>query len=203
MRSGDFSGLITSAGTPITIYDPLTTDTTTGLRQPFNYQGQANRIDPARISPFAKYVYSVLPLPNVPGVNPLVAANFIAPAPTIEDQYTWGARFDHRFSDSDLVFGRITKSMATNFRPASGGVPTLDGFGNSRTNLYPNMSLSLDWTHTFSPTFYSQVTFSGSRRKDHRGGHRRRQLLPAGQLEHLLLQLLHPGRQHHQDRGPA
>lgn len=166
MRSGDFSGLITSAGTPITIYDPLTTDTTTGLRQPFNYQGQANRIDPARISPFAKYVYSVLPLPNVPGVNPLVDANFIAPAPTIEDQYTWGARFDHRFSDRDLVFGRITKSMATTHRPASGGVPTLDGFGNSRTNLYPNKSLSLDWTHTFSPTFYSQVTLSGSRRKD-------------------------------------
>ncbi len=166
MRNGDFSELVTTAGAPVTIYDPLTTDPVTGLRQPFMYQGQFNRIDPARISPFAKYVYGILPLPNVAGVNPLLGANYIAPTPDIQDQYTWGARFDHRFSDKDMVFGRITKSMATRDRPAANGVPTLDGFGNSRTDLNPNKSLAVDWTHTFSPTFYNQVTFSASRRVD-------------------------------------
>ena len=166
MRNGDFSELVNSAGAPVTIYDPLTTDTATGMRQPFTYQGQFNRIDPARLSPFAKYIYGILPLPNVAGVNPLLGANFIAPAPTLDDQYTWGARFDHRFSDKDMVFGRITKSMATRDQPAANGVPTLDGFGNSRTNLNPNKSLAVDWTRTFSPTFYNQVTFSASRRVD-------------------------------------
>jgi hypothetical protein len=34
-RAGNFSGLVQSNGSPITIYDPLSTDTTTGLRQAF------------------------------------------------------------------------------------------------------------------------------------------------------------------------
>lgn len=166
MRNGDFTGLVTSTGTPLTIYDPLTTNLETGERQPFMYQGQLNRIDPARISPFAKYVYSVLPLPNVAGVNPLAGDNFIAPAADIQNQYTWGTRFDHRFSDKDMVFGRITNSDSARTRPAASGVPTLDGFGNSRTDLSPNKSFSVDWTRTFSPTLYNQMTFSASRRID-------------------------------------
>ena len=69
MRDGDFSGLVNSAGTFTTIYDPLTTGAD-GRRAPFNYNGKINNIDPSRISPLAKYMYSVLPLPNIPGVNP-------------------------------------------------------------------------------------------------------------------------------------
>jgi hypothetical protein len=95
MRNGDFSGLVDSAGTFTTIYDPLTTDTRTGARQPFNYGGKLNAIDPSRISPFAKYIYSVLPMPTLPNVNPLVGDNYSAPNPLIQNQYTWGARFDH------------------------------------------------------------------------------------------------------------
>ena len=165
MRNGDFSGLVDGSGTFQTVYDPLTTGPAPNyLRQPFNYGGKLNAIDPSRISPFMKYVYSVLPLPNIGNnVNPLVGNNFSAPAPLIQDQYTWGARFDHRFSDKDLVYGRITKAMSSSYQPNSGGVPTSDGFGNSRTNTYPNESLSLDWTRTFSPTLFNEFMFSGSR----------------------------------------
>jgi hypothetical protein len=148
----------------MTIYDPLTTGPAPNYtRQPFNYGGKINNIDPSRISPFAKYLYSVIPLPNIPGVNPLIGNNFSAPTPQIQNQYTWGARFDHRFSDKDLVYGRITKSMASTSRPAAGGVPTLDGFGNSRNDTYPNESLSLDWTRTFSPSWFNEFMFSASR----------------------------------------
>ena len=165
MRNGDFSGLVDSAGTLQTVYDPLTTGTGPNyLRQPFNYGGKLNAIDPARISPFMKYVYSVLPLPNVGNnVNPLVGNNYSGAAPNMQNQYTWGARFDHRFSDADLVYARITKGMASTNRPANGGVPTLGGFGNSRYDTAPNESLSLDWTHTFSPTFFNEFMFSASR----------------------------------------
>lgn len=162
MRNGDFSGLVDSAGNLSTIYDPLTTNAAY-QRLPFSYGGKVNNIDPARISPLMKYIYSVLPMPNIPNVNPLVSNNYSGANPRMEDQYTWSARFDHRFSDKDLVYGRITNSMATTIRPASGGVPTLDGFGNSRTNTYPNKSLSLDWTRTFSPSFFSEFMFSASR----------------------------------------
>jgi hypothetical protein len=162
MRAGDFSGLVNASGAFQTIYDPLTTGADYS-RQPFSYGGKINNIDPSRISPFAKYLYSILPLPNIAGVNPLVGNNYSAPNPRKEDQYTWGARFDHRFSDNDLVYGRITKSEATTKRPGAGGIPTLDGFGNWRNDTAPNESLALDWTHTFSPSWFNEFMFSASR----------------------------------------
>ena len=78
MRNGDFSGLVDSTGTFQTIYDPLTTGSAAAnySRLPFSYGGKTNAIDPSRISPLAKYMYSVLPMPNIPGVNPLVGANY-------------------------------------------------------------------------------------------------------------------------------
>lgn len=168
-RAGDFSDLVDTAGRMTVIYDPLTTGPgPLYLRQPFAYGGKANAIDPSRISPFMKYIYSILPEPNILAsngqmVNPQLGANFYGNAPTILDEYTWGARFDHRFSDNDLVYGRITKGMRTMFRPAANGVPTLDGFGNSRTDTAPNKSLSTNWTHTFSPTLFNEFMFSASR----------------------------------------
>ncbi len=164
MRAGDFSGLVDASGTFQTIYDPLTTGAAPNyVRQPFNYGGKINNIDPSRISPFAKYLYTTIPLPNIPGVNPLVGNNYSAPAPQIQNQYTWGARFDHRFTERDLVYGRITKAMSSTSRPAQGGVPTKDGFGNARNDTYPNESLSLDWTHTLSPSWFNEFMFSASR----------------------------------------
>ena len=48
MRNGDMSGLVDSAGTFQTIYDPLTTGPAPNyLRQPFNFGGKLNAIDPA------------------------------------------------------------------------------------------------------------------------------------------------------------
>jgi len=163
-RAGDFSDLVDAAGKLTVIYDPLSTGPGPDyLRQPFSYGGKLNHIDPARISPFMKYIYSILPEPNIPGVNPQRGNNYYGPARQIQNEYTWGARFDHRFSDSDQVYGRITKGMRSVFRPAANGVPTLDGFGNSRTDTQPNESLSLDWTHTFSPTLFNEFMFSASR----------------------------------------
>ena len=69
-----------------------------------------------------KYVYSILPQPNIRhNVNPrYLGNNYYGSAPEMQNQYTWGARFDHRFSDNDLVYGRITKGMATH-QPAGRG----------------------------------------------------------------------------------
>ncbi|MDP3000670.1 MAG: TonB-dependent receptor [Bryobacterales bacterium] len=163
-RRGDFSDLVDTAGKMTVIYDPLTSGPgPLYLRQPFNYGGKINNIDPSRLSPFMKYIYSILPEPNIAGVNGYLGNNFYGNAPQIQNEYTWGARFDHRFSDKDLVYGRITKAMKSVSRPAANGVPSLDGFGNSRNDTMPNQSMSLDWTHTFSPTFFNEFMFSASR----------------------------------------
>src|SRR5574340_718302 len=71
MRQGDFRGLVDSQGRQYRLYDPWATDTRTWARQPFAYGGQANVIDPARLSPLSKYLYSVTPAPTHPQVNPL------------------------------------------------------------------------------------------------------------------------------------
>jgi hypothetical protein len=163
MRNGDFSGLVDAAGTRPTIYNPFTTDPVTGLRQPFNYGGTPNRIDPALISPLAKHLYSILPLPNIPGVNPLVGDNYTAPRPDFYNQHTWTMRFDHRFSDKDLFYIRMGLGDSFRERPGASGVPTLDGVGNGRTDTAPNKSLSANWTRSLSPTFINEVMFSASR----------------------------------------
>jgi hypothetical protein len=133
------------------------------MREQFNYGGTLNRIDPALISPLAKNLYGVLPTPNIPGVNPLIADNYTAPRPDIFNQYTWTMRFDHRFTDNDQVYVRLGLGESFRFQPAAAGVPTSDGVGNSRTDTAPNKSLSANWTHSFSPTFFNETMFSASR----------------------------------------
>ena len=49
--------------------------------QPLSYRGVPNTIDPARISPSAKYLFSITPLPTHPQINPLVDNNWIGPTP--------------------------------------------------------------------------------------------------------------------------
>ena len=125
------------------IYDPLTTQSAANnyARTPFTYNGKVNNIDPSRISPLMKTLYSLLPEPNIPGVNPVLGNNYSAPNPNIQNQYTYSMRFDQRISQKDLVYGRITKANGSTYRPNAGGVPFAGGFGNSRTDTLPNESL--------------------------------------------------------------
>jgi len=57
-RAGDFSGATYKDGSPVQIFDPAT-----GL--PLTFNGQANVIDPARISASAKALLQYIPLPNL------------------------------------------------------------------------------------------------------------------------------------------
>jgi hypothetical protein len=161
MRNGDFSGLVDGTGTFFPIYNPFSTQSADNnfARTPY----PNNQIPAAQESPLAKKLYSYLPLPNIPGVNPLVTNNYSGLAPTITNQFTWSMKFDHQFSSKDRVSTRLTDSLANTYQPASNGVPMLNGFGNSVTTRYPNKSISGNWTHTFSPSFFSEVMFSGTR----------------------------------------
>src|SRR5262245_32016525 len=109
MRNGDFRGLVDAQGRQILLYDPYTTDSQTLARQPLTYAGQVNRIEPARITKLAQTLFAMSPLPNLPNVNPLVDVNLVIPVPTPSRQTTTTIRLDHRFSDKDLVFGRVTR----------------------------------------------------------------------------------------------
>lgn len=165
MRNGDFSGLVDSQGRLTTIYDPLTTNTQTWARQPFNFGGQLNRIDPSRISPLAKYVFSVMPEPTFPDRNPLLEPNWFGPSEDNTNEWTITERIDHRFSDKDTFYGRYTQGGLHRFYnqyTRLGNIPSLDGVSNLVNDDHVNRSLALSSVHTFSPTLINEILFSYS-----------------------------------------
>jgi len=155
MRQGDFSGLRDSTGRAITIYDPWTTDSKTWQRQPY----PGNRIPIARQSPLAKYLYSITPVPTN-NENPLIGTNYIGPFPTTRPDHTETARVDHRISDRDQLFGRF--SHGRRLVGSSTGTAVANNVTNISYNIYYPSSGVLSWTHSFSPTLFSEFLANGS-----------------------------------------
>src|SRR5581483_1288455 len=171
MRTGDFRGLMDAQGRQIRIYDPLTTDPVTWARQQFSYGGQANVIDPARINPLAKYLFSITPLPTLPDLNPLVDTNWFGPVPNPQRHFMLTGRFDHRFSERDNFYVRATRNTYDVVTSAGGnlpqGLPVLNPEVNNYENSAPNADLAISEVHIFSPTFFNE--FLVSARRDTRG----------------------------------
>jgi hypothetical protein len=159
MRNGDFSGLVDSQGRLTTIYDPSTTNTQSWSRQPFNYGGKLNAIDRRRISPLAKYAFSVIPQPTFPERNPLLEANWFGPAPNIAKEFTYTERLDHRFRENDHTYGRFNYG-GRNKTYSLGCPPTLDKVACLWNDDNRNWSVALNWVHTFSPTLFNEITGS-------------------------------------------
>lgn len=164
MRNGDFRGLIDSQGRLLRIYDPYTTDSSSWSRQQVAYQGQLNVIDPARISPLAKYLFSITPLPTEPGVNPLLDNNWTGPTPNTTRQWTLTTRFDHRFTDRDQVYGRYTQGDLWQFAQKF-TQPMLNNVAGTVYRLAPMRNLALSWVRTISPSMTNEMLVSGAREK--------------------------------------
>jgi hypothetical protein len=163
MREGDFSGLMDSQGRRYTLYDPMTTGPD-WRRLPFTN----NEIPAARRSPLSTYLYSITPLPTHPGVNPLASSNWFGLGFNNTNQSTITTRVDHRLSDNDQLFFRYSHNPSNRWYTTSlgGGPTTLDGKANAAIDRGENDSGVASWTHTFSPTFFSETIFSVQR--DHR-----------------------------------
>lgn len=105
MRQGDFSSLTDSTGKKVILYDPWSVGAGPNyLKTPY----VNNQLPIGKMSPLAKYVFGVVPLPTDPNVNPLIAQNYFGPVPVNSDQRTVTFRGDHRVSDKDQVFGRFS-----------------------------------------------------------------------------------------------
>ncbi|HEU0139619.1 MAG TPA: hypothetical protein VFQ79_07910, partial [Bryobacteraceae bacterium] len=162
MRNGDFTGLVDASGRQYAIYDPYTTNPATGEKQQISYQGRLNVIDPARMSPLAKYLYSITPLPTDPSVNPLIDNNWWGPAINTTRNWTTTARVDHRFSDYDQFYARYTQGDLFRINDFY-GQPMLDNVAGTNRTLAPNKSLATSYLHTFSPTLFNELMVSVSR----------------------------------------
>ncbi len=165
MTQGDFSGLVDAQGRKYTLYDPLTTDPTTWQRQPF----ANNQIPLSRESPLAKYLYSVTPLPTTAD-NPLVTSNWFGPGFNNTRQHTETVKIDQRVSDRNQLSFRYSHNMSNISQTSDAygtGPTTLDKRANANVDAGQNDSGIANWTHTFSPTFFSETLFTVSR--DYRG----------------------------------
>ncbi len=127
-RAGDFSSLKNSRGTPIAIFDPATTAGANNQRTPF----AGNIIPAARISPAAKNVQALYPLPQLNADF----ANYTNFGSVKNDNYEYDVKVDHNFTDYDKFFarysGRKTDSTPATAFPgtqAGGRNPGQLGFG--------------------------------------------------------------------------
>jgi hypothetical protein len=131
------------------------------------YNGQTNVIDPKRLSPLAKYLFDITPLPTHPNLNPLLESNWWGPVDSIRRNYTITTRVDHRFSDNDLFYARYTQGNYYSWWSMDGagspGPPVKDGISNNEVGTAPNKVFAVSHVHTFSPTFFNEFLGSFSR----------------------------------------
>jgi hypothetical protein len=97
MWNGDLSDAQDTAGSPITIYDPLTADAN-GNRQPFT----GNIIPPDRISATAKTLSALTARPT-DNVNPYRALNFVHFYPHRTKLWNLTIKGDQHFGDKDSL----------------------------------------------------------------------------------------------------
>ncbi len=159
MRNGDFSQLRDATNRFLQLYDPLTTrrgfvgNREVAVRDPF----VDNQIPANRISPLAKAIWGITPLPS-DVTNPVITTNLKMAVPTngspnLSDNPTT-IKIDHRFSERDNFFLKTNGGRRKAFflGTAGGtGAPTLNKEAN--TTFLPMQAIAgaMSWTHMFSP----------------------------------------------------
>jgi hypothetical protein len=119
------------------------------LRDPLGGTFAGNIIPTNRLNAASQaFLSSMVPLPN----GPAGLLSFVSQQSIDDDQYI--LKIDHRFSDSNQMYGRLLRN-SNDFDEATGNLPDF----LARIN-YENWSLVLNDTHIFSPTVVNTFTFS-------------------------------------------
>ncbi len=163
-RQGDFSNLVNSNGQLQVVYDPSTSQPASS---PTPYQRTPfpnNTIPMSQISPLAKIMYAITPLPTTAD-NPLVSPNLTTINPITQTVPTFTFRLDHNFNEKNKVYLRFTDLLQSNealtnnpTAPATiagAGLPAnAEGISGFQIGTF---SASLGYSHVFTSTFYSET----------------------------------------------
>jgi hypothetical protein len=151
-RQGIFTEAI-GARVPV-IYDPATTAGSS--RTPF----PGNAIPLARIDPVALALLQRYPLPTSAGTS----NNYRRTDNEIDNQDQWDARIDHKLSDRDQLFGRLS-SFRDRFVPVT---PLPEGSGVTSGTLGPQdttaWAFASSYQHTFSSDLLNELRVGDTRR---------------------------------------
>ncbi len=160
-RTGNFTNLRDGQGRQIPLFDPSTTRQNPAgagfVRDPLpNNIVPSSRIDPlsARVIPFQ-------PLPNANPTDPFTFANnYIALIPSSSDQGVTTVRLDHRISDNDSVFFRLTSTRNTR-RDRGWGLEEADPV--ARNDQRDNHSAVVNYTRVVTPRVVNDLRVAVSR----------------------------------------
>jgi hypothetical protein len=161
-RGGIFTGLETSTGLPIALYDPLTGSVQTinnrpiTVRQPF-----PNNVLPLnRESPLAKYIYGITPLPTditEPNITTNLKYSFATNGLSNTNDGPTSIRVDHRFTANDNFFAKASWGTRTAYFQGTGsstGVPTTNLAANVTYLPMRSWGAAFSEVHTFSNGFF-------------------------------------------------
>ncbi len=136
LRNGDFSG-----EPNVTVRDPLT-------GQPF----AGNRIPDNRISPIAKSILSLYPLPNAGATDRLRVANYIRNSSSSLNSDQYDIRIDHYLTSKQSVFGRWTWKDVSQDSPNNLALP-------SNTDFDRYKILVVSHNYTLTPRLLNEARF--------------------------------------------
>ena len=144
-----------------TIFNPQSTFNYTcadgsvvSLRNPVQYKGQINVMDPATINQVGSNVANFYPQPTDPTS---LANNYLANQNVLNDQDSFDVRVDHRFREADQIFTSYSFGDVRSHNPGPLGVPwggsdCCPSISNSRSQ-----HLGIGYTHTFSPVVLNDL----------------------------------------------
>ena len=132
---------------------------------------------PTCVDPTAVQLLSLYPLPNentasegVPG-SFTYGANYIGHPKETQDSDEGGARVDHKFSNSDSIYGHLVIFDLRQDRPGIFSVvsPIADGTADSTSgiNLDRGTNITTAWVHVFKPDLINDGHFSFVRVASH------------------------------------
>jgi len=152
-RGGDLSALAASQGK--NIYDPLSTNTTTGARTQFT----GNVIPTSRINPTSLKFLNLYPLPNAAG-NAQGVGNWVGNASVGGNQNETVVRIDQNVSDKQHISARYTYWGNLNL-PID---PLKNGVCQDRcTETFNTNNFVFNDTYSFSPTTIMDIHLSYQR----------------------------------------
>ncbi len=137
-----------------TIFDPNSTysspcadGSTVLVRNPVQYKGQVNVIDPSKINQVGSNIANFYPQPTDLTSQ---SQNYLANQNNINDQDSFDIRVDHRFREQDQIFasysfGDVRSQQPGPLGPLWGGSDCCPSISDSRAQ-----HLGLGYTHTFS-----------------------------------------------------
>ena len=152
MLTGNFSGLLASNGTPVKIYDPLTSrlgpDGKTYIRDAFG----GNIIPPDRINAVGLAIAKYYPAANSAGTGPAHTNNFVGTTPEISLTPQWIGRGDYRLNDNNAFFAEYADTYYTRNGGFIWGTNAADPSTQAVRGVR-GRHLTMDWSKIISPTF--------------------------------------------------